>query len=40
MNSKINEEQNLRKGAKSLYIFLITIDEKEKICQDDAITFF
>ena len=40
MNSKINEEQNLRQGAKSLYIFLITIDEKEKICQDDAITFF
>ena len=28
--SKLNEEQNLRKVAKSLYIFLATPDEVEK----------
>ena len=28
--SKLNEEQNLRKVAKSLYIFLTTPDEVEK----------
>ena len=30
MYSKLNEEQNLRKVAKSLYIFLSTPDEVEK----------
>ena len=28
----IKEEQNLRKSAKSLYIFLTTPDEAEKTC--------
>ena len=30
MHSKLNEEQNLRKVAKSLYIFLTTSDEVKK----------
>ena len=30
MHSKLNEEQNLRKVAKSLYIFLATSDEVKK----------
>ena len=39
--SKLNEEQNLRKVAKSLYIFLTTPDEVEKFvesnCSDNCI---
>ena len=30
MNSKLSEEQNLRKVDESLYIFLTTLDEVEK----------
>ena len=29
-SSKLSEEQNIRKVAKSLYIFLATLDEIEK----------
>ena len=32
----ISEEQNLRKVAKSLYIFLITLDEVEKYVQSNS----
>ena len=34
--SKLNEEQNLRKVAKSLYIFLTTPDEVEKFVQSNC----
>ena len=34
--SKLNEEQNLRKVAKSLYIFLTTPDEVEKYVQSNS----
>ena len=34
--SKLNEEQNLRKVAKSLYIFLTTPDEEEKCVQSNS----
>ena len=37
--SKLNEEENLRKVAKLLYIFLTTPDEV-KICWDHAIKLF
>ena len=32
----INEEQNLRKTAKSLYILLITLDEVEKYVESNS----
>ena len=32
----IREEQNLRKAAKSLYIFLTTLDEVEKYVQSNS----
>ena len=32
----IKEEQNLRKAAKSLYIFLTTLDEVEKYVQSNS----
>ena len=34
--SKLNEEQNIRKVAKSLYIFLTTPDEVEKYVQSNS----
>ena len=34
--SKLSEEQNLRKAAKSLYIFLATPDEVEQYVQSNA----
>ena len=36
MYSELNEEQNLRKVAKSLYIFLTTPDEVEKYVQSNS----
>ena len=36
LRSKLSEEQNLRKAAKSLYIFLVTTDEVEQYVQSNA----
>ena len=40
LNSKLNEEQSLRKVAKSLYTFLTTPDELRNMCWDNAVKFF